>query len=100
MLAYGMEIVISREQAENYFLRNEGNGWFDTKHKPIRNWKKAMAGYFKKIEESNTDDGYYSTPKPEPIPMPPNLKQAEGEKLDVEQQEATEITKHPKHNVT
>jgi len=74
VLAFGAEIGISEEQAENYFQRNEDNGWFDTKHNPIINWKKAMAGYFKKIKESNTDDDYYSTPRREPIPIPPILK--------------------------
>jgi len=64
-----MEIKISEEQAKSYFQRNEDNGWVDTGGKPIRNWKKAMAGYFKKVKESNTDDELES------IPIPPILEQ-------------------------
>jgi len=135
--AYGKEIEISQEQAESYFQRNADNGWIDTGGKPIRNWKKAMAGYFKKVkesnkdskqeqepitipqfleqsvaeivkktrvcevEESNTNDGYYSTAKPESVPEPPTLEQLLEivndpnvcKWLEVEQQEATELTK-------
>jgi len=65
-----MEIKISEEQAKTYFQKNKENGWIDTGGKPIRNWKKAMAGYFKKVKENDEDS------KPEPIPIPPILEPA------------------------
>jgi len=74
--AYGKEIEISQEQAESYFQRNEDKCWIDTGGKPIRNWKKAMAGYFKKIKESNEEAGCYSTPKSEPVQIPQVIKPA------------------------
>jgi hypothetical protein len=76
VLTYGTEIEISQEQAESYFQRNEDNGWIDTGGKPIRNWKKAMAGYFKKVKERDEDDGYYSTPKRELVQIPLDIKSA------------------------